>query len=56
MAGSGVHPMRRAEIAGAAVTYIEVPGGGHSDVVVPNLPGAFEFMAQQKGVVATTKQ
>ena len=43
--------------AGATVTYIEVPGGGHSDVVVPNLPGAFEFMAQQKkGVVASTKQ
>ena len=43
--------------AGAAVTYIEVPGGGHSDVVVPNLPGAFEFMVQQKkAVVAGTKQ
>jgi predicted esterase len=43
--------------AGATVTYIEVPGGGHSDVVVPNLAGAFEFMAQQKkGVVASTKR
>lgn len=43
--------------AGATVTYIEVPGGGHSDVVVPNLPGAFEFLAQQKkGVVSSTKQ
>ncbi len=43
--------------AGANVTYIEVPGGGHSDVVVPNLPGAFEFMVQQKkGAVATTRQ
>lgn len=34
--------------AGATVTYIEVPAGGHSDVVVPNLPGAFEFMASQR--------
>jgi predicted esterase len=34
--------------AGAAVTYVEVPGGGHSDVVVPNLPGAFAFMAAQR--------
>jgi predicted peptidase len=43
--------------AGADVTYIEVAGGGHSDVVVPNLSGAFAFMAQQKkGVVASTKQ
>jgi hypothetical protein len=35
------------------VTYIEVAGGGHSDVVVPNLPGAFEFMARQRRAVAT---
>ena len=34
--------------AGADVTYIEVPGGSHTDVVVPNLPQAFEFMAAQK--------
>lgn len=35
----------------ANVTYIEVPGGSHTDVVVPNLPKAFEFMAaQRKGV------
>ena len=33
---------------GATVTYIEVAGGGHSDVVVPNLPGAFAFMAAQR--------
>lgn len=43
--------------AGATVTYIEVPAGGHSDVVVPNLPGAFAFMvAQKKAVVAGTKR
>lgn len=35
----------------ANVTYIEVPGGSHTDVVVPNLPQAFEFLAaQRKGV------
>jgi predicted esterase len=41
----------------ANVTYIEVPGGSHTDVVVPNLPKAFEFMAaQRKGSPAGTKQ
>lgn len=33
---------------GAAVTYVEVPGGNHTDVVVPNLPRAFAFLAGQK--------
>ena len=44
--------------AGADVTYIEVPGGSHTDMVVPNLPKAFEFMAAQKrsAVATTTKQ
>jgi predicted esterase len=42
----------------ANVTYIEVPGGSHTDVVVPNLPKAFEFMAAQKrpGPQTTQKQ
>jgi dipeptidyl aminopeptidase/acylaminoacyl peptidase len=31
--------------AGAEVTYVEVPGGDHTDVVVPNLPKVFEFLA-----------
>jgi len=31
--------------AGADVTYVEVAGGGHTDVVVPNLAAAFEFLA-----------
>jgi predicted esterase len=40
--------------AGIEVTYIEVPGGSHTDVVVPNLPKAFDFMAaQKKGAMAT---
>ena len=30
---------------GATVTYVEVPGGNHTDVVVPNLPRVFEFLA-----------
>lgn len=34
--------------AGAAVTYVEVPGGNHTDVVVPQLPPAFAFLAGQK--------
>ena len=44
--------------AGADVTYIEVAGGSHTDMVVPNLPQAFEFMSRQKkGATATiTKQ
>ncbi len=44
--------------AGADVTYIEVVGGSHIDMVVPNLPQAFEFMSRQKkGATATnTKQ
>jgi len=33
------------QAAAATVSYVEVPGGGHSDVVVPNLPKAFEFIA-----------
>jgi acetyl esterase/lipase len=43
--------------AGANVTYIEVPGGSHTDVVVPNLPKAFEFLAsQRKTTPAATQQ
>jgi predicted esterase len=40
--------------AGANVTYIEVAGGSHTDVVVPNLPPAFEFLAAQKKVTTAT--
>ncbi|HXG87536.1 MAG TPA: PHB depolymerase family esterase [Vicinamibacterales bacterium] len=36
--------------------YIEVPGGGHSDVVVPNLAGMFEFFATKKKQNPTTRQ
>jgi predicted esterase len=41
----------------ANVTYVEVPGGSHTDVVVPNLEQAFGFLASQKKATATsTKQ
>ncbi len=44
--------------AGADVTYIEVAGGNHTDIVVPNLPKAFEFLAAQKKATSAspTKQ
>ena len=42
---------------GAPVTYVEVPGGNHTDVVVPNLAKAFAFMAgQRKPAVLTNQQ
>lgn len=41
----------------ANVTYVEVPGGSHTDVVVPNLEQAFDFLAlQRKAGAAGTKQ
>lgn len=33
---------------GMDVTYVEVPGGNHNDVVVPNLPKAFAFLATKR--------
>lgn len=46
---------RRAGNAGADLTYIEVVGGSHTDMVVPSLPLAFEFMSRQKkGAAAPT--
>jgi predicted esterase len=43
--------------AGADVTYIEVAGGSHTDMVVPNLAQAFEFLSRQKKAAVTgTKQ
>jgi len=35
---------------GTDVTYIEVPGGNHTDIVVPNLPAVFEFLAAHRKV------
>ena len=33
---------------GVDVVYVEVPGGSHTDVVVPNLPKVFEFLAAHR--------
>jgi poly(3-hydroxybutyrate) depolymerase len=33
---------------GMDVTYIEVPGGTHLDVVMPNLPKVFDFLAARR--------
>ena len=40
--------VERAKEIGIDVTYIEVPGGSHSGVVAPNLPGMFEFFNARK--------
>ena len=42
----------------ANVVYMEIVGGSHTDVVVPNLPLAFEFTAgpKKKGAATSTKQ
>jgi predicted esterase len=43
--------------AGANVTYMEVAGGGHSDVVAPHMTKAFEFLStHKKGAAVSTKQ
>jgi predicted esterase len=42
--------------AGAQVTYIEVAGGNHTDMVVPNLPKVFEFLAAQRRTAIATQQ
>jgi len=39
---------------GMDVTYIEVPGGTHLDVVMSNLPRAFEFLAQKRRPAAAS--
>lgn len=46
------------EVMPYRVTYLEIPGGSHTDVVAPNLPKAFEFLAAQKKAspVATQQQ
>jgi predicted peptidase len=46
-----VAEMRR---LGVDVTYIEVPGGNHIDVVVPNLPRVFEWLATKRRAAPPT--
>ena len=41
---------------GTEVTYVEVPGGGHSDVVVPHLPAAFEFFDGKRKKAGRTER
>lgn len=40
---------------GMDVTYIEVPGGNHVDVVVPNLPRMFELLATKRRTALATQ-
>ena len=37
---------------GVEVVYVEVPGGSHTDVVVPHLPKVFEFLAAHRKAAA----
>jgi poly(3-hydroxybutyrate) depolymerase len=41
---------------GADVTYVEVAGGDHVNVVVPNLPGAFDFFSKKRRSPAPTER
>ncbi len=38
----------RMQALGMSVTYIEVPGGDHINIAVPNLPAMFEFFGRQR--------
>jgi poly(3-hydroxybutyrate) depolymerase len=47
----------KAKELGIEVTYIEVPGGNHGNVVAPNFPGAFDFFdAHRKRPAPSTRQ
>ena len=48
--------VEKAKALAIEVTYIEVPGGGHSDVVAPNLPGMIEFFNAHKKSGRATSQ
>ena len=39
---------------GGEVKYLEVPGGGHSDVVAPNLPAMFDFFDAHRKTARTS--
>jgi predicted peptidase len=36
--------------------YVEVPGGNHTDIAVPNLPAMFDFFDRKRRTVVTTQQ
>jgi poly(3-hydroxybutyrate) depolymerase len=47
----------KAKELGIDVTYIEVPGGNHGNVVAPNFPGLFEFFDKHvKRPASTSRQ
>jgi poly(3-hydroxybutyrate) depolymerase len=48
--------VQKARELGIEVKYIEVQGGNHSDIVVPNLPAAFEFFDRHPKGRLTTEQ
>jgi hypothetical protein len=48
--------VERAKALGIEVTYVEVPGGSHSGVVAPNLPGMFDFFDAHKKNGRATSQ
>jgi poly(3-hydroxybutyrate) depolymerase len=35
--------------------YVEVPGGNHTDIAVPNLPAMFEFFSSKRRTATTTQ-
>ena len=41
---------------GVDYQYIEVPGGNHVDVVVPNLKAAFDFFDAKRKTMTSTQQ
>ena len=41
---------------GVDYRYIEVPGGNHIDVVVPNLKAAFDFFDSKRKATTSTQQ
>ena len=46
----------KAKELGIEVTYIEVPGGNHSNVVAPNFSAVFDFFDAHKKTQKTTSQ
>jgi predicted peptidase len=48
-----VAEMKRLE---ANHVYVEVPGGNHVDIVVPNLPAMFEFFNSKRRAASTSQQ
>jgi hypothetical protein len=41
---------------GVDYRYLEVPGGNHTDIVVPNLAAMFEFFSTKRRAVSTSQR